>query len=151
MPRVELTRSVSKPIRPQILEDVLERWLLAKNGMSRETSRCTDELETVRDLFAADFAELAALYHRDSPPRLAAMRHACAEGNAEQLAKIAHAFSGSSASLGATGLSALCKELERQVKAGQMADVEQRLGEIDAEYRRVSDKLHTMINSTMSC
>lgn len=139
---------LSKPIRPQILRETLARWLPQVAAAVEETpsSGCIDELDVVRDMFGNDFSELAALYRNDSPPRIEKLHDANATGNLAMVAKIAHAFSGSSASIGASGLSALCKELELRAKAGAVNDFEKRMTAIEAEYQRVSKKLQDMLD-----
>lgn len=137
---------LAKPIRPRLLRETLARWLpAASEAMPVQQTDNGDELETVRDMFGKDFAELAALYRNDSPPRLVALRHAHAAGDGLQVAKVAHALSGSSASIGATALSALCKALETQAKAGAMEEFETRMTVIEAEYKRVSSKLQSLL------
>lgn len=138
---------LSKPIRPQMLADVLARWLPQPAPATEATSvpACEDELEEVKEMFGADFAELSALYQNDGPPRLAALHEAFAAGDCAKVAKVAHAFAGSSASIGATGLSALCKSVETSAKAGSLDDFVQRMAAIETEYRRVCGKLQSLL------
>jgi len=138
---------LTKPIRPQMLADVLARWLPRPAPLPREESSaaCEDELDEVKAMFGKDFGELAALYQRDGPPRLAALREAVTEGNFAKFAKVAHALGGSSASIGATGLSALCKAAETAAKSGPLEDIEKKLAAIETEYRRVCGKLQSLL------
>jgi len=57
--------------------------------------------------------ELIDLYLEDAPRKLAIMLEAAAGADAESLRRAAHSLKGSSASLGAFGMAALCAELER--------------------------------------
>jgi response regulator RpfG family c-di-GMP phosphodiesterase len=137
---------LSKPIRPQTLKDMLARWMpraLQADMVSSDVAG--DELEAIREMFGADFAELATLYLNDSPPRIQALRHASENRDAQIIAKVAHAFAGSSASIGAIRLSALCSELEAAAKTVLPEDLANRLSIIDTEYARVSSKLHTLL------
>ena len=135
-----------KPVRPRMLRETLARWLPAVEGQAlRKADNAADELESVRDMFGKDFADLADLYRNDSPPRLAALRRARAAGDCLQVSKVAHALSGSSASIGATALSAMCKALEKQAKAGALEEFETRMTAIEAEYKRVSSKLQSLL------
>lgn len=138
---------LSKPIRPQVLQDVMARWLPATPTSSQQSdaTSCEDELESVRDMFGADFAELVAIYQRDSPPRIAALHQARCEGNSALVAKVAHAFSGSSASIGATGLADLCKGLEIHARTGMLDEFESRMAAVETEYRRISGKLQSLL------
>ncbi|HJV74148.1 MAG TPA: response regulator [Noviherbaspirillum sp.] len=137
-----------KPLRPQVLAETLACWLpqSASNKVSAFEYSCTDELASVQRMFGNHFAALSTLYHADSPARIAALHRACREGDATQLAKLAHALSGSSMSIGATGLSALCKEVELRAKTGSLADIAARLALIETEYLRISAKLQELLN-----
>ncbi|WP_292935315.1 response regulator [Noviherbaspirillum sp.] len=139
---------ISKPIRPQLLQETLARWLPAHAAAEPEpmAAPCADELEYVRDAFGADFRELAALYQNDAPPRLALLRQAHACGDHVLFAKTVHALGGSSASIGASGLSAMCRDLEMLMKSGARIDFERRMNAIEAEYRRISGKLQSMLS-----
>lgn len=138
---------LSKPIRPQVLQDVMARWLLAttKDAQISGASSCEDELESVRDMFGADFAELVALYQRDSPPRITALHQARRDGDSALVAKVAHAFSGSSASIGAISLADLCKGLETHARTGMLDEFESRMAAVETEYRRISSKLQSLL------
>ena len=136
---------ITKPVQPQALEEVLGRWLAhVPTKHDSAAPPCTDKLDAVREMFGADFAELTKLYQRDSSPRIAALYSAAAAGDHLQVAKVAHAFAGSSASIGATSLSALCRELELRAKADTPDDFMHRLAAIKTEYGRISDRLQSM-------
>jgi len=57
--------------------------------------------------------ELIDLYLEDAPRKLSSMLEATAESDEESLKRAAHGLKGSSASLGAGQVAALCQELER--------------------------------------
>ena len=135
---------LAKPIRLGTLREALGRWLHAS---TLDTSDVHDEFASMQKMFGADFAELTALYLTDSPKRIASLAEAASEKNASRIASFAHSLSGSCASIGATGLASLCKELELQSKAEQLDSVEDMLVEIKTEYARVSTKLQTMVSA----
>jgi len=137
---------LSKPLRPQALAAMLARWLPRMSRTEIPSPQGdTDELEAVQNMFGPDFAELAALYQADSPPRLAALRRAQEEGDSFQLAKVVHALGGSSMSIGATGLSARCRELEQRANIGPASETHARLCAIETEYARIVDKLQALL------
>jgi HPt (histidine-containing phosphotransfer) domain-containing protein len=103
-----------------------------------------DELETISAIFGDDFSELSALYRTDSPKRIAILQEAIAAGDQALTARVAHAFSGSCASIGATRLSALCKELELLAKDAAAQGLQDKLAEVAAEYQRVSAKIRSL-------
>jgi CheY-like chemotaxis protein/HPt (histidine-containing phosphotransfer) domain-containing protein len=139
---------LSKPIRPQALKEALARWLGGHDEAVTAPAQAEapdDELDAVCVMFGADFAGLARLYQADSPPRIALLHEAHAAADYARLIQVAHAFSGSSASIGATALSALCRELELRTREGALNDFAPRMEAIGAEYARVSDRLRSMI------
>ncbi|HEX7648603.1 MAG TPA: response regulator [Noviherbaspirillum sp.] len=137
---------IAKPLRPQVLDAALTKWLTTQKVAASAAPTCNDELDTVRDMFGKDFAELAALYMNDSPPRIEMLQAAAAEGDSATVAKVAHAFSGSSASIGASGLAALCKDLEREAKAGKLDQFALRLTAIELEYGRICSRIQSLLN-----
>lgn len=140
---------LSKPLRPQALAAMLERWLPPLSGTALPLAQGDyDEVDAVQKMFGRDFAELAALYLADSPPRLSALRRAHADGDSFQLARVVHALGGSSMSIGATGLSAMCSALEQRLKNGVPSDAFARLGAIETEYARIAEKLQTHVTRT---
>lgn len=137
---------IAKPLRPQVLDAALTKWLAAQNVAAPTEQPCNDELDAVRDMFGADFAELAALYMNDSPPRITRLQAAGADADSATVAKVAHAFSGSSASIGASGLAALCKELEREAKAGKLDQFAHRMAAIELEYGRICSRIQALLH-----
>lgn len=136
---------ITKPVQPQLLEKVMERWLqsAAVQPAFAEPGK-NDELEEVQALFGTAFAELVALYQTDCPKRISLLHQAGAAGDSVQIAKVAHAFSGSCASIGATRLATLCKELELHAREGMPTGFGQKLSIIEAEYNRISAKLQAL-------
>ena len=138
---------LAKPIRPQVLKEMLARWLptVADVEQAPAMPACEDELEAVQEMFGADFSELVSLYRRDSPPRIETLHRAYADSDSALVAKVAHALGGSSASIGATGLAGLCKTVEMRAKAGALDEFEKNMTHIEAEYRRICSKLQSLI------
>jgi CheY-like chemotaxis protein/HPt (histidine-containing phosphotransfer) domain-containing protein len=137
---------LSKPMRRRELQDLLSCWLRDTEFAPARLLEEQDEFAELHETFGDGFAELVALFRSDSPKRIVALHMASAEGDAVQIAKVAHAFSGSSASIGAAGLAAMCKGLELSARKGQTEDVENRLGAIEKEYARVEAKLLSMVS-----
>lgn len=134
---------ITKPLRPRILQQTLGNWLRPV-ATEPPASSPADELDAVRAMFGQNFAELATLYLTDSPTHIAALHEAGAARDYSRVAKVAHAFSGSCASIGASGLSLLCKDMEMRAKANTLGNGEAILMEIDAEYARICEKLRAM-------
>ncbi len=136
---------LSKPLRPNGMREALGRWLRPSAAILVEDD---DELYVMQKMFGRDFSELAALFLSDSPKRIALMEQAIADSNTEGLAQAAHSLSGSCSSIGATGLAALCKNLETKIKNGQSDNFQTKIVAIKTEYARVDTKLQAMMHST---
>jgi len=107
--------------------------------------RQADELDDMRDIFGADFAMLAGLYLSDTPKRLAELQAAAAAGDATLAAKVVHTLGGSCASIGASGLAAICQALEMRCRSGTLGNFGAYLLEIEAEYARIEARLRAML------
>jgi len=139
---------MTKPIRSSMLQQVLARWLrMAEAPPSAARDANGDELAAMQTLFGANFPELAALYQTDTPRRIAALYSAAAGGDALQMAKIAHAMTGSCASIGATHLAGLCRDLEIRTRRGLPDGSGFMLNAIQAEYVRVAARIQAMLQS----
>jgi len=65
------------------------------------------------------------------------LRVARAEGAWEQVSRVAHTLKSSSASIGALALSALCADIERLLRAGDVAGASALIDPFHAEVSRV--------------
>ncbi|HTH45218.1 MAG TPA: response regulator [Oxalicibacterium sp.] len=135
---------VAKPVHLQTLRQLLARWLPppANDGAAEGG----DELEATQQMFGCDFTELAQLFLADTPQRLAALQAALAAADTAAFAKVAHALCGSSASIGASALAAICRELEIRARNGIAAEPA-RMQAIAQEYARIDAKLRHMMHS----
>ena len=81
--------------------------------------------------------ELIDAYLDDAPTRLAELRRAFENGNAETFTREAHTLKSSSANLGAMKVSALAKEMEMAGRAGNMAQMAEPVARAEAEFALV--------------
>jgi HPt (histidine-containing phosphotransfer) domain-containing protein len=94
-----------------------------------------------------EFHELIQLFLRELASGLASMSKALAEGNTEELARLAHGLKGSSASMGATSLASLCRALEETAKNTDLRGAEQELKRIESEVYIVRETLEKETSS----
>jgi CheY-like chemotaxis protein/HPt (histidine-containing phosphotransfer) domain-containing protein len=137
---------VQKPIGLHSLQQVLSLWLRpvetsqpVTGGVPRD-----DQLETMQELFRANFDELAALYQHDTPGRIDAFRAAASAADLAKMTRIAHVLSGSCASIGATRLAGMFRDLELRCRDGRCDDWHYRVSVIDTEYARIRAKLQPL-------
>ncbi|RBA23798.1 response regulator [Herminiimonas fonticola] len=138
---------IAKPIRLKTLHELLIRWLPTGINNTTATMQQDDELDATLEMFGEDFAELAHLFLNDSPKRLTLLNTAIGERDATVTARLAHVLCGSTASIGATALAALCRDLEIQAKNNELDDALLRLNAIELEYARIDEKLHHMLHA----
>ncbi|OQW93330.1 MAG: hypothetical protein BWK79_11715, partial [Beggiatoa sp. IS2] len=92
--------------------------------------------------------ELLQTYLDGSAVLTADLQAALTEHDPMKLEQAAHSLKSSSASLGATVLADLCKQLEKQGRAGNMTGADVKVPQTLAEYTRVSQVLKAIINPT---
>ncbi len=85
------------------------------------------------------------LYLADSPERLATLRRALADRDAQTIVTAAHSLKGSSANLGAGALAELCHQLERLSEDTVPADAQARLHSLEAEYAKVEQAMRKLL------
>ena len=119
------------------------RELSAINSGERVASSALRELRELADSSGdpGQFRELIDLFLAEMESGLASMRKALAEGNAAELAQLAHSLKGASASMGAGGLASLCRTLEETAKNIKLQGTEGQLDQIESEVRIVREAL----------
>jgi two-component system sensor histidine kinase/response regulator len=131
---------LSKPLRSQDLDVVLERWVrvAATTDGRAEVEPLIDEAR-VRSL-CADYPSMAdelwKVFNRATPPLIGELRDALERGDDDQRRRLAHKLRGSSETVGATRMAALSGTLEQGGGDG-VALVE----ELESAYARTRDEL----------
>jgi CheY-like chemotaxis protein len=139
---------LAKPVTAHQLAAVLTRWSAqAEPGVAQEAVD-TSTLAALRNLqgeVQPDIrAELIAVYLRDTPPRLAALREALARADAGALRGAAHCLKGSSSHMGAVQMAQLCADLEEQARSADLADAAQTLRRLEAAFGPVHAHLQAV-------
>ena len=151
---------LAKPYtRPQLAEK-LARWLPSElispqeeEGADRAAAATAVQIATealdqaaLANIRAIDedgsvINEVIGIYLEEAPQNIAALKDALAATNTAELTRVAHAMKSASANVGAKSLSELCKRLERQGRAGEMAGAGELLGAIEQLFRKVQPLL----------
>jgi HPt (histidine-containing phosphotransfer) domain-containing protein len=99
-------------------------------------------LGSLRELGGDDFlAEVIDTFLADVPALLATAHRAVDEADAGEVRRAAHTLKSNAATLGATDLAELCRELEQHAKDGRLTDGSALLARIEEEYRLVEPAL----------
>ncbi|MEM7356763.1 MAG: response regulator, partial [Acidobacteriota bacterium] len=137
---------VAKPVRSEELAAALERAARAAQGES-PTDEITDKIsgeillvgfDEMRAELSEDFVhQVFSVFLQDTPARLAAIRQALEQDDAVALQRTAHGLKGSSASLGAETMAALCAEIEERARGGASAGADALLARLEDQFERV--------------
>ena len=146
---------IAKPFRPDALYSTLDRHTVARPGgaiapsADPETAAGAEldpsALEKLRLLersgSMAFVAPAIAAFLRDAPLRIATMDTALSHLDPERLEAAAHSLKGSSAALGARGMSRLCGELEQLCRGTDLGPGRAVLARLEAEYALIRPAL----------
>ena len=94
--------------------------------------------------------QVFTLYLKESPPLVEGARRSLLTGDSQTLNRAVHTLKSSSANVGATRLSALCRDFEAQLRDGRFDEGAALLSEIEAEFTRVEAALRRMIPSEVN-
>ena len=120
---------LSKPLRPDALDQVLERWL----GTAPAIESLIDDarMRTFRDDYPDIVDQLLDLFLTSTPPLLDELRTAADAGDDDALRRAAHKLKGSCQNIGATFMTTLCRTIE----AGE-GDLGETVAELDGALER---------------
>jgi two-component system, sensor histidine kinase and response regulator len=115
---------LSKPLRPELLDEVLERWLgVTVPEIADDEADDRDEaidalidsarMRTFREDYPDIVEQLLQLFVDSTPELLEELRAAVDGGDADERRRAAHKLKGSCQNIGATFMATLCLELER--------------------------------------
>lgn len=100
-----------------------------------------EALEELKDIMGDEFSLLIDTFLNDSIARVDALTDAIAAGDTEAVRSSAHSFKGSSSNICALRLTELCRQMEALGKAGNLANANELLQQIKAEFSQVQAEL----------
>lgn len=104
-----------------------------------------EALAELQDVMEHEFDILINTYIRDSSDRIASLRSALAQDDADAFSKAAHSFKGSCINIGAPRLGALCFEAEKAGRENRLGKAEEMVDAIDNEFRQVEETLRRFL------
>ena len=151
---------LAKPVTPQDMVEVLDRWVLKINHLSgngnavpgaagpTDSDKATLDERVLAELRECErpgessfVAHLIEIFLEDLNRRLAEIRDALSEGDAERIRRAAHALKGASGELGAARLRELCSRLEAQITQESLDGAAGVIRSIEEEADRVRHAL----------
>ncbi len=126
---------LSKPLRPEELDAVLERWLGAAPAAAAPAAAAPDpsaalvdeaRLRVFRDDYPEIVEQLVDLFVDSTPPLLRELRDGAESGDGDAVKRAAHKLKGSCQNIGASGMAAQAARLEHAAAAApdQLTDLE---------------------------
>ncbi len=146
---------IAKPVDPGKIKACLLRWVQgvvepapsapSEAPPSSESRLEPEPLRMMMDLQNSSGSNLLekALdrFFTETPQRISVMREALAQSDSNELEHVAHALRGSSATLGATGMSELCENLEAQAEEKKLENAAALIENLEKEYKLVKAEL----------
>jgi two-component system sensor histidine kinase/response regulator len=143
---------LSKPLRPQELDEVLDSILAPKEELSTsdaatavsngsvDVTQLLDRIDDDRSLLA----ELIDIFRREYPENLQAAQRAIDARDPEELHRAGHTLKGALGNLAAGGASDLASELEALGRSGHVAGAQAILDKLVQELTRVMRALESL-------
>jgi two-component system sensor histidine kinase/response regulator len=144
---------LTKPIRPQELDEVLERYMASVapvEVLSPEVSEAPRESLCVQELLErvdgdrGFVSELLDLLRGDYPGQIEVIRRAIAKGDCAALQEGSHALKGALGNLAAPLASGIAGELESMGRSGDMSRAGTRVKALEQEIGRVVVQLEEL-------
>ena len=157
---------LSKPVKAQELDKVLNRWIPKQSAAGQPSQAETNSLAGSAGGGGADLldrtvlarlhelqeegepdllAELAEMFFENASVRLADLCEALERADAGSIERTAHALKGNSANLGATGMAKICAKLQEAGASGNLVRAQELLGQLEKEVGRVRPALEDQV------
>ena len=151
---------ISKPVVPQTLTEILEKWLpkenveypvkkeeLEKGGYPSPQSHSLivfDRAAMLERLMGDE--DLAKLiidgFLEDIPRQIQALKEFVQSGDVSSSERLAHSIKGASANVGGEAVRAVAFMMEKAAKAGDLSAVSVRMGELEAQFVQFSEAVN---------
>jgi HPt (histidine-containing phosphotransfer) domain-containing protein len=152
---------VPKPVKPEELETVLQRWILEEGDSASDTEGSHGSvtaaegtegpldrtaIENLRELGGQQMlSELAEMFLGDARSSIRALREAIESSDAISVKQVAHTLKGSSGNMGAARMATICSELQDVGAAGDLSHAPELLERLEEEFGRVRLVLEAQI------
>jgi two-component system, sensor histidine kinase and response regulator len=149
---------LSKPIRPQELDEVLELRVVQQSSSSRMEAAAPShdqpavnvaELMDRLDGDRAFLAELTELFRTDYPRQIGAIHEAIHRNDAPGVKQASHALKGALSNLAASEAREMAANLERLGVSGDLASASTALGNLEKELTRTMESLDALCQETV--
>jgi two-component system sensor histidine kinase/response regulator len=148
---------LSKPIRPQELDAVLDTYLarnrkdvsVVTSSLPTESSVCTEELFERIEGDRTLLSELVVLLRESYPGQIRSAREAVLQSDAAALQRVGHSLKGALGNLAAPIGARIAYELESMGKSGDLRLAKTRVDMLEGELLRVMETLEGLCLATV--
>jgi CheY-like chemotaxis protein/HPt (histidine-containing phosphotransfer) domain-containing protein len=142
-----------KPVNPQELNDILEKWI-AKQDSSLLYEATNSDREPVQNIFDKaslldrlmgdkELAnEILAGFLEDVPRKFSALKEAIEKRDASSVIREAHTLKGASADVGGKALLETAFEIEKAGEAGDLETVKACMPELETQFERLKEAMN---------
>jgi len=142
-----------KPVNPQELNDILEKWI-AKQDSSLLYEATNSDKEPVQNIFDKaslldrlmgdkELAnEILAGFLEDVPRKFSALKEALEKRDASSVMREAHTLKGASADVGGKALLETTLEIEKAGEAGDLETVKACMPELETQFERLKEAMN---------
>jgi len=135
---------LSKPVMPQDLSDMLEKWI-AKQDSSQQKEATVSDIKPVQDIFDKDdlldrfmgdedFAnEIMHNFIEEVPRQVTALKEAMNNGDTSMVSHHAHTLKGAASSVSALALKEIASRIETAVETGDLAKAGSLIQNVDEQ------------------
>ena len=143
---------LTKPIRPQELDAMLDQYSVAAVPVAVEASACevsstTLNMEELMERIDGDLGflgEVAEIFRGEYPAQMRMVLEAQVMGDAASVRRIGHSLKGALANLSATDAAKLAARVEQMGKSGDLTGLDRTLTALSKELERVDRTLETL-------
>ncbi len=124
--------------KPEVIPDIIPTGSVSGSALDRQI------LDDLIDIMGDEYVDLISVYLEDAPQSVAQLSKAAERKDTDGLIAPAHSLKSTSANLGAMALSEMAKDIELNAREGRANDIEIKIGNIQAEFKRVAAELETL-------
>lgn len=154
---------VSKPINPESLKKILDKWLPDQNEVlmpsPREGSYAKQAAQTgvaididglARRFGREQIPGFANIFTTSTPEEITSLKRALSSTNRHETLRIAHSLKGSCGSMLAYKMKECCQEIEQRIFENNWSQVEELVELLEAEYVEVAAALRSAVSEHAS-
>ncbi|MBF0211815.1 MAG: response regulator [Desulfamplus sp.] len=146
---------ISKPVEPNVLGRVVERWLLDSDSDSITISKTTviDDVFDIKGLLSRFMGNenivrsVATGFLEDIPTQIEALKSYLKAADANAVLRQSHSIKGAAANLGGERLRNKSFEIEKEARDGNLESANALMPELEIEFARLKQDIETYLES----